>query len=519
MSLPMRHTPLRPYAALVLVCLALPLTLPLRAAASQRSELLYSRGIVELHADHPEAALDHFDQAVAADPADGHAWYYRGLARMRLDQVDAAIEDLRRAIELLPAEPAVAYELGLALTQTDAHAEALPYLRQATQDTDLRARAALVLGLGELRLGNLAAADDAFVQATADPSIAARARFYRGVVAFRRGAWDDATAHFAAVTEMAPDSTVAEEAQAYLQRLRSAESTRGYQLFAETGLQYDSNVCLAPDSGCEFIAEEGTVDEADGRAIFSAGGRYTLWRNPEFALSTGYELFQSLHFDLSEFDLQNHRPDLQFAFRRGAVSAGIVARYDFFLRDNDSFLHEVNAVPWLGIDSGRFGRSELHYRLRDREFIDDTFDDRSGLNHALGVRQVYPLAQMPGSHVALGLRYDHEEPSSNGAEAQRFAYDGIEGNVEARWVGPAAIAAEVGYALRYENYDDVSADFDPGFDAREDTEHLLRAEVEIPLLTWLAARIGYYGTFNDSNQSDEFDYERHVASATLALSY
>ncbi len=494
-------------------------TAPATATASQHSELLYSQGIVALHQDRPEEALGLFDQAVAAAPGDGHAWYYRALAKVRLDRDLEAVADFRRAIELLPNEPAVAYDLGIALSEAGEHTEAIRYLRRAADDAEFRARASMVLGLAELRLGNLAAADDAFVQAGAEPSLAARASFYRGVTAFRRGAFDKAKAHFEAVTASTTDSGIASESRAYLERLRAGATARDYELHAEAGFQYDSNVCLSPSGGCEFVAEEGTVDEGDGRAVVSAGGRYMLWRSTDVALSAGYDFFQSLHFDLGEFDLQNHRPDLQLTLRRGRLRFGVVGRYDFFLRDNDSFLHEINAVPWAAFDHGAFGRTEVHYRMRDREFVEDVFDPRSGFNHAFGARHVLPIDAAPGSHIALGVRYDREDPSSRSADAQRFAYNGFEINGEGRWLGPRGMSVELGYAFRYENYDNVSADFVPDFDAREDFEHIVRAEWEMPVWRFVALRTGYYGTFNDSSQAEDFDYRRHVVAASVALRY
>ncbi len=511
--------PRRPAPWICLAALLLAPLLPSRSEANPRAELLYSRGIVALHEARLDDALAAFDAAVAADPDDGLTWYYRGLAQRRLARLPEAIADFSRAAALLPSEPNVAFELGLALSESEDYTGALPHLRLAASQGPRQARAALVLGLAELRLQHLDAADTAFRQAARDPELAPRAHFYRGVTAFRRGDWQEATTQFETVTTLAPDAALAGEARAYLEELRRGAPLRDYQLFAEAGLQYDSNVCLTTDDGCEYIQEGRTVDEADGRAIFAAGGRYSLWRNDDLAVSTGYDFFQSLHFDLHEFDLQNHRPDLQVAYRRGAVRVGIIARYDFFLRDNDSFLHEITAVPWLVVDNGAFGNTELHYRLRDREFVDDTFDDRSGLNHVLAARQLVPVPQAPGSHVGVGLRYDHEEPSSNRAAAQRFAYDGIEGGIEGRWLAPAEVVVGVGYAVRYENYDNVSADFDRSFDAREDVEQLVRIEAEKPVTSWLGLRLGYYGTFNDSNQSEQFDYDRHVVSASLAARY
>jgi len=40
----------------------------------------------------------------------------------------------------------------------------------------------------------------------------------------------------------------------------------------------------------------------------AAGGRYRPWRSGAVQRSLGYELYQSLHFALSDFNLQEHLP-------------------------------------------------------------------------------------------------------------------------------------------------------------------------------------------------------------------
>src|SRR5262245_23804795 len=77
----------------------------LPALASESAERLYSRGLVEFHRDHFQAAPDLFAQAVQAVPNAAHAFYYLGVAKARLGVLDAAIADLQSAVGGVPTFP------------------------------------------------------------------------------------------------------------------------------------------------------------------------------------------------------------------------------------------------------------------------------------------------------------------------------------------------------------------------------------------------------------------------------
>src|ERR1043166_6863844 len=72
------------------------------AAASEQSELLSARALLEFHKGRYAVALPLFDQAVAADPKDVYALYYRGMTHGRLGNAAAAAADLRTALALKP---------------------------------------------------------------------------------------------------------------------------------------------------------------------------------------------------------------------------------------------------------------------------------------------------------------------------------------------------------------------------------------------------------------------------------
>src|SRR5437879_10584862 len=101
------------------------------ALGSEQSERLYSRGLVDFHAEHYAEALKLFEQAVQADSNDPYALYYRGVTHGRLGDYTAAATDLRAALATKPDLDQGALELGATLVQTGNSREALPWLETA----------------------------------------------------------------------------------------------------------------------------------------------------------------------------------------------------------------------------------------------------------------------------------------------------------------------------------------------------------------------------------------------------
>jgi tetratricopeptide (TPR) repeat protein len=483
--------------------------------ASEQSERLYARGLVDFHADRYTDALQHFDQAVQADPQDVYALYYRGMTHGRLGDYAAAAADLRAALAKKPDLQQAPLELGVALVQAGAFRDAIPWLEQAQRNRDTDAQASLFLGIAQLRLGETEPARAHLIRAAAaDPSLEVSARYYQGVADYRDGKLASAETHFSYVASTSPASDMGHEAAAFLTRLRAAGPRRRYYLYGMAGFQYDSNVVLAPSN--EAIKNLlGISKQADGRAVLEAGGTYAPWRSEHTELTIGYEFYQSLHFRLDQFNLQDHRPSAQFVVTSGPFQFGILGRYDYYFLRADSFLQEATALPWITISEGPAGRTEIFYRMRRRDFLKRPFSGQlDSFNHAPGIRQYFYLGA-PERYVALGYRFDREDPINQ--SGNQFAYDGQEVDTGFGWVFPARVSADLEYAYRHESYAPPSAQ-PAGTEQRRDDEHQAVAAVHLELSDHVRVTAAYLATFNNSNKL-LFDYDRHVGSVTLEVRY
>ncbi len=489
---------------------ALALCVP--AEASQQSELLYSRGLVEFHAARYQPALDLFQQAVDADPEDVYALYYRGVTRGRMEDYPGAIADLRAVLQRKPDLAQATLELGIALAQDGQDAEAVPILEQAQRDPALEAQASLFLGLSQLRLRQREAAVGNLQRAAArDPGLQVPARYYQGVATYQAGEWATAEEHFAYVEETSPASALGREAAAMLRNLRAGRpgqpSTRPFELYGATALQYDTNVALAP-SDQTLKTGFDISDQSDFRASFLAGGRAIplRWDRDGWVgeLSLGYEFFQSLHFDLTDFNLQDHRPYLAVVTNVDRFQLGLLGRYDYYLQggDLDSFLSQGTVLPWFGIAEGSFGRTELFFRWRLRDYLQLPYNGLlDANNYSPGIVQ-YGYLDGPQRYAWVGYRFDREDPRH--AIGDAYGYNGNEATAGLSLEIVPGFGIETSYAFRNENYFSAS-------DGRTDREHLTTFVARKQLIEHLWLVAAYIGDINNSNQ-DTFRYRRHIGS-------
>lgn len=474
-----------------------------------RCERLYSRALAALHAGDDAEAASLFDEAVAADPKDMFARFYRGVAHGHAHRYEQAVEDLQAVVTNNPAIERADLELGYALYRLARYDEAAVALERAKARPSTQAEAAFVGGMNDLRRNQARAARASLDGAILDDAPAAiAARYYRGLAAYRQGDEEAARRDFEFVVERSPETAVGREARAFLARLDEPVESP-LRLHVGSAFEYDSNVALAPDDEALASTLFRISDRDDGRAVITAGAGYSPYVTAATHFSIGYDFLQSLHFDLSEFDLQTHKAVAQLALYRGDATIGLTGDYGWSLLDGDSFVGIASGTPWIRIEEEGLGRTEFYYRARYRSFQQDPFDDRrDGSNHAVGGRQIFDLGA-PGRTFAVGYRFDVDRAAHGSGE--RFDYIGHQFETGLGWPLASSLSADLVYAYKLEDYDG-------GGSRRDDDEHhlILRLDQRLSRLLWLTA--GYTMRINGSDR-DPFDYDRHVTSIALEGRY
>jgi len=289
------------------------------------------------------------------------------------------------------------------------------------------------------------------------------------------------------------------------------QPSRRYRIYGGIGLDYDSNVSLETDDQPDDDGE----DKADVNGNLRLGGRYSLWRGENTAVSVGYEFLQRLYVSRNDANLQGHRPSLHFTGLWEFLRFGLIGRYDFYLLQTSAYLQRVETLPWLAAQEGDWGRSEISYRFRWSDFFDtppgtstvagvDEDQALDSLSHEPRLRQYFYILD-PQRYVSIGFAYERRQALKSSGD--QFSFNAYEVEVGAGTPVVWEISLYGQYSYRRENYDE---------DGRLDQPHRILAVLRRPLTEWMAASVGYYGTIHNSNR---FEYDRHIVSVGLDFEF
>ncbi|GIX48060.1 MAG: hypothetical protein KatS3mg131_2271 [Candidatus Tectimicrobiota bacterium] len=493
-----------------------------RPAVAQRAEVEYAKGIVAYDQRDYLTARDHFRTVVALEPAHADGWFYLGLTQLRLGEAAAAVEALEKVRQLAPAKRYVHHPLGVAYFQARRYREALAQFEAAARFDPKKASTQFYLGYTHYLLRHYRQALPFFERARdLDPALAPAAHYYRGLVLFALE--DDAAAQeaFAAVREAAPESLLAQNAERYLEALRRrARQQRLLQVEGVVSFQHDDNVILEPN-------EIEIARQADQRMVFAALGRLLPLRRPPWRLGIEYALFQSKHFRLEDFDIQQHRGRL-FARRKGSrLTLEASAEYAFSLLAGERFFGAFSVQPQATLWQSRqlFATFGARFRLSDF-FIDlppeqdPKVRDRDGWTVRGGVDQYVTFLQQ---RAYLRLGYAFEASRTEGSDWEYDSHQVALGLHLPLW-GGVVLDAEGAFARR--DYLHVNSfDADPlailtaaDRRARQDDRFTAAVTLTRELGRYFVLSVAYAHTSNLSNLAF-FDYRRNIVTVALTGRY
>ena len=452
--------------------------------ASERSELLVSRGQAAYQGGQVVESRDRFAEAVAADPNDASAHYGLGLALGKLGRWEEARTPLQTALALRPDFAAAQRALGLVSYHLGEAALERKQYERAVALFDEAARLA--------------------------PAEAGRARYLAGVARLRAGRPDEARKDFEAAAR-APEREVASAAADYLERLAAAPAaapTKRWEVRGGAGVEYDSNPALEPHNS--------HAHRNQAAFVLSAAGCYDVVQRERALLRLDYDLYQKLYPDFQDFDFRSHRLSgtASFGLRRW-LWAGVQGGYNHYSLGPHAYLQEPFVLPFLSLAEGRLGRTQLLYRHGEPDYLSRPFKSlRDGRTNAAGVNQLFLFAG-GARYVTLGYEFENENPRS--AAGNDFERDSNGGHVGVGFPAWWRTAVELTYLYRNDDY--ARRNSLAGFrKTRNDDEHRFYSAVKRDLAAHLNLTLAYHGTVNTSNIG-LFDYRRSIVSLLLEATF
>ncbi len=259
------------------------------------------------------------------------------------------------------------------------------------------------------------------VQPGITPAERAQVIYAEGIVAYNQRDARKARDRFRTALALAedPQSIVARGARYYLALLRQQ---RLVQIQAAVKYQYDDNVVLEPNDEAFAIGRK-----EDGRTVYDITGRLIPVYSRRWYLAAEYALFQSLHFSLTEFDIQSHTGRLITRLTQNRFALQLVADYTLTLLNMARFSEAVTVQPSVTIQHTERLVTVVSVRYRTNNFFFDLLPDRKpevrdrdGWTLQAGLSQYVSIPKLLAT-VRLGYYY---EPSRN--DGSDWEYDSHE---------------------------------------------------------------------------------------------
>jgi len=341
----------------------------------------------------------------------------------------------------------------------------------------------------------------------------------QGEVAYNAGRVDEARGHFEDALTADPSDDVA---RAWLDVIasrvpsgpgrgeRPEQEARIWDLETGTGIEYDSNVELAHKNGPD-----------DAAFLFTLAGHVTPWRDDRTLLRLDYDFFQSLHTDVTDFDVRSNRFRATAARAiTPALWAGVQGGYDHTTLHTHAYLQEPWVMPYFSLLESDRGATQVLYRYGYQNYMGSPFGgppspyDRTGSANAFGVTQ---LLYFFDHRLAATLGYTYEEATPYNSSGNDFARHSHQGLVGLRFPGWWRTLVELDYVYRYDGYTKLNSA--AGYrKKRQDDGNYLATYLRRPIIPHLDALLSWFVTVNGSNIA-LYDYNRNVLALELRYTF
>jgi hypothetical protein len=327
--------------------------------------------------------------------------------------------------------------------------------------------------------------------------------FELGTHYYKRTMYDEAGEYFEHLLARNPDPEMKTAAEAYLANIQSQRGGKRWGITLMSGVQYDSNVPLAATN---VQLPVGVDRRGDTRMAFNLGLNGTAYHDNTQELSGRYSLYQTVHFNLTDFNLTQNLIDISYKKKLSPVlQAKISGGFEAIALGGDQYMDDVTVTPGVLITFKEGMTTGLDYTFRDSTFKNSTLypanSERNGVTHVLLLSHTQRITET----INLRLGYSFERELADVTAWSSTAHRGT-----------AGFAASLTNKVLL----DVAADLvGTEYDAIQTGATALRSDTTFTgsvSLTWqvfkqVGVSFGYHHTANSSNVP-EYDYTRGITS-------
>ncbi len=392
---------------------------------------------------------------------------------------------------------------GIQKLNEEKYSEALELLDKALELSPDNLEAIYYSAIANARLGNLEQAEKALMKINKEDERAGNVYFELGRLHFAKGNCRKAVSYLTKFKSRTKDASSKNYAIDLIDDCLDRTGEKPYRVDVTLGYQNDTNVILEPNN------PSATADRKDdGRVLgmITAGAR--LYENDNITARADYNLYQSVHFDLSDYDVHYHKisPSIELNVMDSVTtSAGYSLEWMIFDNDEYGVVHmyfaKLNIAEGESLSTdGIFEYSDIKYWNTDN-FTDNS--DRTGRKSSVGVQQNFAQDKLKAD---IHFFYD-----SKNAKERWWAYVGyrIGAAVSYDIIDPLRVNVKADFHDR-----DHRDDFPAYAELRRDRMQQYSINFQYAITDKLTATLSGSYTLNDSNIAD-YHYERNILGFML----
>ncbi len=483
-------------------------------SGEEYAQIHLSKGILLFSDGNFNEALDEFQKAVRSDPEDSEAQYYLGIAYSQSGDYIMAIPALKKALKLDPGLVGAHYDLGVAYFARNNYTEALKEMKEAERCQPKRAMVYFYQGYIYYMKENFSRAPFYFQKsASLDAGLSQKCHLYSGMAYLQLGQKEKAESKFkiARSIDFSTDSGLA--AEKYLKRLtKEKRAAKRWEFTLSLSSQYDDNVVVQPANTTTAIER---ADQEDCRTFLYFTGDYRLFRRGNWDANFGYNFYQSIHFELHDYDLQEHN-GLLYATHYAKignipVQTGFDYTYTNCLLDEGRYLETHAFTTSFTIMEGKHLLSRVRYCFQDKDFHFSILHpeyDRDGINHGAGFSQIFLFPNQ--GYLRIGFFWDRD--STIGSD---WDYEGGKALLDLCLPLTQRLKLILGGEYYRQNFQNTDSYFSQ---KRHDDEYTYTVSFDYNPLENLSISLNYLGRTHDSNIAD-YEYDRNIYSLKFTLNF
>lgn len=433
------------------------------------ADTFLSQGLALNEKGEHEKAIDLFKQALEINPDLKEAYLNLGIAYYKIKSYDLAFQAFLDYLERFPENGSALFFQGLSLQGLGRYQESIVYLEKA---------------------GNL------------DAKLYQAALFNIGRAHFELGNNEEAKAKFNEAINEGPNTEAAQGAKTLLKILADKKPNKPWSLSAGIGIEYDDNITVDE--------QDLTSNLSDVVYNFDFSGGYKVVNTKKNTWEAGYSFFQSIHDDLSAFDLQSHTFSLNGSHQFKKLKLGARSYYSRTTLGNNDFLEIYSISPNVEFFLNPKLYTTVNYAFKYTNFFDTP--SRDGQSHGLGFDNFYFFLESKG-YFLLGYRLEHVNTRGD-------QFDFLGNFVTAKIKYPLQVLdlgtqLDLSYKFFIKDYNNITPSIG---DERRDVRHTIQCGIIQPVYKNLEAKLKYKYIHAESNLPTS-DFRENIVSLTLKTSF